>query len=222
MSFTIDSKHIKIEKISGSSYPSCLDTNTNGWYIYTAGITKDGSDNVTAWADQSANGHNLTAGASRFPTYTANGISFSGDEITNGDMASATPITLYMVMNIPTSVTYSNIFYFADSVSYLAVGNVSGVLSFIYNGSGIYNVDSFTDGQDFIVRIVINGASSKVQIKNSTAHTGTLGTAATTDFNMGARDATFILKEFIMRSVADNSTDEAAIYNYLATKYSIS
>jgi len=50
--------------------------------IYRAsdGVTKDASNLVTAWADQSGNGHTLTASGSERPTWETNSASFNGNQ----------------------------------------------------------------------------------------------------------------------------------------------
>jgi len=96
----------------------------------------------------------------------------------------------------------------------------------IYAGSAYSSGNNNLAANTFgIIRLFFDGDNSKFQINNTTAVTGNWGTADSTGLNLGARTpsgqnkSNVCFKELILRNVSDNSTDETAIYNYLATKY---
>lgn len=82
-------------------------------------------------------------------------------------------------------------------------------------------------GQWAILRALFYGANSKAIVDNTTPTTGNPDTVAMGGFTLGACGTGGVyfsniqVKEIILRNVADTSDDEAAIYDYLKTKYSL-
>ena len=98
----------------------------------------------------------------------------------------------------------------------------------IYAGgaSGVATNSNFALGPYAIATVVINGASSSVQINRTTATTGNPGAANMGGFSLGAdgnnlRFANFQAKEVILRSVADSAATRLAIQTALARKHGI-
>jgi hypothetical protein len=205
--------------VTAGDTPACLNTNTVAWYDYTLDVTTAGS-NVTTWGDQSSSGYDLAESTLR-PVLAAGGITFTADQLARAPISCTLPATIYMVLSFPNHQAYSVVFYFEDGISQMLMGGSDGQITFLYGGSGIYNNDHLSYATDILIEVIINGASSKTQVNNLTAHTGTLGTGTAVDLNIGARDANFTIKEFILRNVADGTTDETSIKNYLNTKYTL-
>jgi hypothetical protein len=158
------------------------------WNSYT-GITKDGSDLVSAIADQSGNGRNLTipipfAGdkglwqANQFNGKAA--IHFRNETALAGQFnylqASFTldqPFTVYILSRIVTHDVGAMLFDGATGVTSVSQGAGANSIQ-IVAPTGFANATG-TDGLLQIRRAVFNGASSVLQVNNLTAATGAVG-----------------------------------------------
>jgi hypothetical protein len=79
-----------------------------------------------------------------------------------------------------------------------------------------------------IIRLQFNGATSGFQINNTTEATGLLATDDVTEFLLGTNitakgyeTANMVLKEIIIRKVAEASNTKTLGYNYLKAKYGL-
>jgi len=221
----------------GASYLAVLDDgNTVAWFDYLKNVTKDGSDLVSVWGDKSVdslgalNGNDLLqATGSNQPIVNANGILFDG--IDNFMKCAAftlvQPEFIYMVVN---QVSWANFDYIFDGNTTNS-GNLyqTGVSPEIAAVAGISSGrnDNLIIGIYGIVRILFDGVNSKLIVNNTSPISGDFGLRNMGGFYLGAISpaigffANIEVKEIIIRKVADNATDEQAIYEYLAEKYSI-
>ena len=212
----------------GATYPAILDDgNTVAWFDYLENITKDGSDLVSIWGDKSGLDHHLLqATGTNQPIVNANGVLFDG--IDNFMKCAAftlvQPEMIYMVLKQVTWSVNDRIFDGENDLSMLLSQKIASANIDAYAGDVLSNNDSVLNTYG-ILRVLYNGASSKLIINNNTPVTGSLGSADADGFIIGRRtgsDANYSnieVKEIIIRKVADISQDEQEIYNYLDNKY---
>jgi len=220
-----------------SGPPAVLsDGNTAAWYKSdeTATITKDGSQKVSRWNDFLGSGRDLTSpNEDSTPTWSANGIEFNG-------------VFNYMTANFTLTqpeFTYIVVKIFSDAAGALYCGANSGANCPVYinsisgsvatltmeAGGGAVSAGNAPVGSFIILRTLFNGASSKFIVNSLSPNTGNPGTNPLTGFTIGSNYGIdyvgsfshIQVKEVILRRVADNSTNETAIYNYLKAKYSL-
>lgn len=206
------------------------DGNTVAWYDYLIGVTKDGSNLVSKWEDKLGSGHDLLQATGSYqPLWSNTGIQFDGidDYLKTVPFTFNQPEFVYIVFK---QNTHSNLDYVLDgnTVASLAFQQVTPSPDLKVYAGVLSPADSnLTLNTYGIARILANGASSKFQINDNTAWTGDLGAnnmGAITLATRGDALANFghiCIKEAIFRKVADGSTDETNIYNYLARKYNI-
>jgi hypothetical protein len=204
------------------------DGNTWAWYDYNQSITKDGSDLISIWADRLGSGHNLLqATGSIQPLWTSVGIDFDGvsDYLKTAEGVVNQPTNIYICFK---QVTWTDIDYIFDG--YISVG---GQLSqrtttpdvYISAGTPSSRVSPTLDTW-CIIRVLFNGASSKLQLNADAAVTGNFGANHMDGMTLGNSSATgrasdIIVKEVIIRSVDDSDENETTIYNYLKAKYGL-
>jgi hypothetical protein len=221
------------QSIWGIEYPSILaDGNTIAWYdaLDLTTITKDGSNLVSQWNDKLAGGKNLTATGTQRPTWSATGILANGTTNTmkKTPVTQAQPIFIYAVLRQKSWTSLSRLCSMVGS-------NDEGIGMTQYDSSPKFSVYagntplylSLTLDQFGIIRLLFNGASSKAILNNDapvTGNAGAWGMGVITLFSWAAQDAQFAnieIADFIIRKAADNSTNEASIYNYLKIKHSL-
>ena len=205
-----------------------LDGNTVGWYDFNVGITKDGSNFVSAWNSRIGANHLLQATGTNQPLHSASGVLFDG--IDNFMKAASftfnQPEFVYAVLK-QASWTNGDVLFDGNTASSgrLFQRSTSPNLGI----SAPTNIGTDTNaiiGNYVIVRVLFNGASSSIQINANSKTSGDAGTNNMGGITIGASGANLVfsnveIKEAIFRKVADNSTNEEAIYNYLKTKYAL-
>ena len=216
--------------------PSFLtsDTHTWGWYISsnTSEVTRDGSNNVTAWNDHL--GNNNLSEYQGTPHWSATGIEFDGvneflRNVANG--AIYPPITIYIVFQQKNNADGNMIFdgrkgYYGSLVqSNHAAGNL-----FAYYGSDIPSHDGVAAAMStfMLATIVFNGVSSEFSINGgvpSTGDDGDLGNqwgGIVLGGNLYDTGYTNIeVKELIIRNIADSTANKASVKSYLQSTYSL-
>jgi hypothetical protein len=214
------------------SYPAVLeDGNTVAWYDYTQAstLTADGSNLVSRWNDRLLSGRDLIqeTGTNQ-PLLTADGVLFDG--VDNRMKAAAftlnQPEYIYLVLK---NVVWIKNREFMDGngvASSLIQQNNTKPNILTYAGLTSSENTNLSENTWSVIRFFINGDASKLQINETTATTGNFGSEKMGGFTLGCRanlsqHSNIQVKEIIIRKVADNSTDETAIYNYLKTKYSL-
>jgi hypothetical protein len=203
-------------QVASSSYPAVLDDgNTEAWYIHGVGVTKNVSNYVTQWDDQSGND-------------TVPGIYFDGidDRIYVDYDAISQPIMVYLVINVVTHINNAGIFDAFETATLRFSLSDTGDGSLFVTAGTVDEVSLDVPLNEFcICRVYFNGESSKVVVNTSSEDTSP-GTNAMNGLHLGARYAlgtysNIIVKELIVRSAAETSDNETAIYNYLKNKYGL-
>lgn len=199
------------------------------WYKGDAGVTDDGSGNVTAWADQSGNGYTLSPPVTFKPTTgvdTINGInalkfvSASSQALKNASFATlSSPYTIYGVAN-----------YSGTNVRTLVSGNginvqarVDSGVPLMYAGAPISGGSVNTSNHQYVY--VFNGASSACYVDGTSVMSGNPGTnSLQSNLWVGARgngtDGDFFwngdIGEIVVQSGAASSTDRSNWNTYCA------
>lgn len=205
-------------------------TDTAAWFKADdqTTITKDGSNNVSEWRDALSRSESLaTQSAGQEPIWSSAGIAFTtGISKLYALMPIPQPITIYMVVKQFGSFTDGNrLFYGQDNVtSYGIVINGDPIVYLQAPNEFATRINYY--GEFNVVKFVLNSSNSKILVNNFSEQVGNAGTNAMVDFIIGTLyegvAANTQYKEIIIRKVADNSTDETEILNYLKSKYSIS
>ena len=211
-------------------YPACLDDgNTVAWFDAQENITKDGSNLVSAWGDKSGLAHHLLqATGSKQPLWSADGVLFDGIDNFMKCVAFTWVQPEFIYIVIKSLVWGINDRFFDGQVGssgmvadFTSSPNISAYAG-THLGANAAPLNTY-----FILRVLFNGASSKVIINDETPLTWNCGANNMGGFTLGAISegnqffANIEVKEIILRKVGDAAGDEAAIYAYLATKYEI-
>jgi len=220
--------------VNTRTIPSVLrDGNTVAWYDYNelSTITKDGDEHVTRWNDFLGSGNDLvTVGGT--PHWSANGILFdgTGDYLKTASWVLSQPQFFYMVIKQITWTDSDDIFDGFDNANRVVFAQRTGTpnIAVYALGGGFVadNVDLAINTWG-IVRLLANGASSKIIIDANAPTTGDPGASGTNGLTLGCRFscdtgwANIEVKEIIMRDVADAAGDEAIIYAYLKDKHGL-
>jgi hypothetical protein len=216
--------------------PVLLDGNTVAWYDYTQAdtITKDGSNLVSRWNDRLLSGRDLIqANGTNQPLLTADGVLFDGVDnfMKTAGFTYNRPEKIYLVIKqvtwtdtdaIMDGDTNSSGRTFQSAVSpniNVNVGSGAGSTlntEFVLNTKSILRILYPSSGN---ILTQINAGSL---VNHGVGATSNMGGITIAKFGGAAASYGNIeLSEAIFRKVADNSTDETAIYNYLKTKYSL-
>ena len=207
------------------------DGGTAAWWTYDqpTTITKDGSNLVSAWSSRiNSERVLLQADPARQPLWSANGIVFDGvaDFLKALTFPLKQPEFIYMVVKVNVFQVYGTLFDGNANNVGNALGNIT--TDKYYAGAGTISPDfTMSTGSWHILRVLFNGANSKIIVDNGTPTTWNCGAAAMNGFCLGKIGSETLyfsninVKEIIVRAKADTSGDEAAIYNYLSTKYGI-
>jgi len=216
-----------------NQYPSVLDDgNTVAWYDYTAvdTITKDGSNFVSQWRSRIGTNHLNQAVGTNQPLLTNDGVLFDGVDnfMKTGAFTFNQPEFFYIVLN---QKAWLDARYILDGISTNAAqlsqrAPTPEIRAFA--GEIGNNVTGATVNTFVIVRLLINSNQSKLQVNALTPWAGNLGTINAGGITLCSRADGLLnsmgnieFKELLARKVADNSTDETAIYNYLKKKYGL-
>jgi hypothetical protein len=221
---------IGINKASQSVDPALAiigDGNTRARYNYLLGITKNGSNQISKWADAlgGSDDYALFNGAADAtkPVSEANYVSFNGSQTIGGvgGVPAVSPLSFYIVMN---QVSWNSGRIFDGTTANqgtLFQYDSSPKLS-LYEGAHIITSGALVPLNEFmIVRVVFDGASSSIQINNLSAVTGTLNAVNMTNVKLSSGTMVMQIKDFIIRTVNDNPSNSLAIYNYLKNLYSL-
>lgn len=203
-------------------------------YRADLGVTKDGSNIVSKWDDQSGNNRHLTEATLR-PTWVASGI--GGQNAINfanhTDRLTATftlaqPHHFFIVFN---TTTHKNFYV-------LASGQVDeglhGVKAWVTSGqlvnnagSATGNTVSYTVGADTLMASFFNNADSHNEINDTgEVDTTSIGTTGISKLHIGgdgggATGMNGYIAEVILYSSKVTGTDLTSIKDYLSTRYSL-
>lgn len=208
--------------------------NTIAWYDFTDAttLTDDGGGRISLWKDKLLSGHDLVAGSEAArPTLGAAGLTFDGidNHLETAAIAELDqPTFIYLVLKQITwahgkqifdgiTADIGTIYQYTSTPSIMAYAGGAIVLD------GNLALDTFA-----IVRVLFNGALSKLIINNSAPTTGNFGATnmggialAGAGGGTGANKSNIQIKEGIFRNVADDAATESAIYAYLKAKHGL-
>jgi hypothetical protein len=149
------------------------------------------------------------------------------DDFMDATFVYAQPEFIYMVMR---QVTWTNGMYMVDGGA-IATGIIQqeGTTPQIrvYAGSASSNSADLAVNTWGILRVLFNGASSKLIVDGNTPIAGDFGALDMGGITIGASGggaanwANIEVKEVVARNIADTAPNEAIIYDYLKSKYSL-
>lgn len=205
------------------------DGNTVAWYDYKTGITKDGSNFVSAWNSNIGNIHLLQAVGTNQPLLTADGVLFDGVDNflrTAAFTAVSQPIRHYIVLR---QITWTDGDYILDgrSTDSIMIRQRMALNNLRFFAGLSIDVGATPVSTFFIIRVLYSGAGSKIRINANAEVTGNAGVNTLSGLTIGSQGdglanySNIEVKEMITRKISDTSTDEDAIYNYLKIKYAL-
>ena len=216
------------------------------WLKADAGITKDGSNLVSAWADQSGGGRNVTQGtAGNKPLWVdaAYGslpvIRFAGDDFLDGGAigpASGTNARciIAVVRNVAPSVNYNHVVHYGAA----AAGQAYGLTTHAYTphtsgapgpgnhywGSGMADADACPTHA--ILTVYFDGTTDRLRVNGieKVTSTPTLNSVTNGAYKVGCRlngDELFTgdLCELLVYSAVPSSADMQALEAYLRARW---
>lgn len=221
--------------INNILYPAILgDGNTVGFYDYLDNftLTADGVLRVSEWRDKLGGLHTLTTpNVNNQPLLTSDGILFEGNQrgLSAGAFTFNQPAYFYLVAKQITW-TAAEAFGFGNSGVYTGMlaqrtssPNIAAYAGSYSSLNGNMPLDTFV-----IIRLLFNGANSKLQVDATAAVSGNFGAGAIgglnlgqIENNMGATTSHICVKGLIARNHADSEAEETKIYNFLKSYYSI-
>jgi hypothetical protein len=215
---------------SGLGIPSCLiDGNTKTRYNLSSPMTLSGLD-VARWNDIYGSGRDVIGNnVLKRPTLGVDGITFdrtSGDFMVSATFPLAQPIMIYAVLRMDSWVDWAYMWdgYNINSGACVQENVTPKICAYAGSQSGF--AIGLTVGAFGIVRLLLNGASSKLIANAGTPITGNFGAGDMAGISLGAKSdgntpAGVTYKDFITRAVNESASDETAIYNYLKALYSL-
>jgi len=185
------------------------------------------TNKVAAWTDILDSGNSLVAPteASR-PTLEADGVLFDG--INNYLNKSFTLNQPYIIYIVAKQITWTSGDVLIDGYSATAKISQTGSSPNIRFNNGFDNFDNTNLQLDTfgIIRLVVNGWSTKLYINNGTSPSGNGGTTNPGGLFLGSdrnglNKSNIKVKGLIVRKISDTSGDQTIIREFLNTKYSI-
>jgi hypothetical protein len=201
---------------------------TYAWYDSSdlTTITKDGSNFVSLWKDKLLSGVDLIQGTGSYqPLWSADGILFDGVDnyLKTAEADYNQPELIFAVMKQVTW-TANDRLWDGNAVDsgQLRQATATPRMYIIAPTTGVYTADLALDTLG-IVRVLYNGASSRIQVNAGAPSLGDAGANDMDGFTLGCRGSVgqygnIEVKEIVMRT---STTSEADIYAYLAAKHGI-
>lgn len=194
------------------------------WFRYGDGITSAGGL-VSAWADQSGNARPLLqATGTNQPTLEADGsITFDGVDnfLQCGAFTLNQPVTYYLLAN-PVTDTSGDRFFDGGAAGAAVILAQDGAGGISVNAGAAFGGNLFPTGAYAVVAVVVNGASSSIQVNTVAPITGDAGANNPAGFTMGSsRNGTtqFVnarYKEAIVFPAAHNADTISRVIRYLS------
>jgi hypothetical protein len=215
---------------------ACDDGNTLLFFDHTLGVTLEDTDKVVLWEDQfNSAGMALEVLGSdgERPTKVTNGIQFDGsaDRLDTGIFQEiAQPVTVYLVLKVDAFLNNSKVIQLNHAFTLdIRNGAVYSYRYALYGTSGIGVTDKWipeSPGYFVLIKAVLNGASSSLQLNNVVKGSGDIGTTPVRYITLGAGYTGTTLVNgvyaaFIMRNgaEADGSAVDQAIKTYYNDNY---
>jgi hypothetical protein len=227
-----DTKYIFIMSEDSLLTPTEIlkDGNTVAWYDASdlTTIVKDGSNIVSRWKDKYRSGRDFIQ-ATKFaqPLWSPSGILFDGiNDCLKASFTLSQPEFIYIVFKIKTFTSsrcildgYNNSSC-SLSMSSDRVGNIE-----LHAGTSSTET-SFPINQNGILRIKLNGTTSRMQVNELVSIAGNYGPSNLSGLTLGStlkgiNYSNIEVKDIIVRKVADTLKDENEIYSYLKRKNGI-
>jgi hypothetical protein len=128
------------------------------------------------------------------------------------------PSTIYMVFKNKTFIDNGRIFTGSGASPYLRQDAVDTRIRLYALGSLIAN--NFIFNTFLVLRVILNGANSSIQVNSLEKTAGDAGAADMNGFGLGSTPTPSLfsnieVKEIILRKAADNEATQTAIYDYL-------
>lgn len=194
------------------------------WFRFGRGITSSGGA-VSQWNDDSGNArHLLQATGANQPTLQSDGsILFDGsnDYLKCVAFTLAQPATVYW-LGKQVTWTVSAALFGGDTANTLDVTNTGSSPNVLMNaGSSAATNTNLALDVYAALAAVYNGASSLLQVNNTTATTGNAASAAAGGFTLGAKGnlanfSNIQVKEVLIFSAAHDAETRARVMAYLA------
>lgn len=209
------------------------------WVRADLGVTKDGSDLVATWADQSGNGRDLTEATNK-PLWVASLISgqpairFDGtnDKLITPDFSLSQPYHFFMVLRVLSAPANERIFQTDNDA------NTSASAALILNSSGPALSQSSIgvasgnniniDTTDFhSVAALFDNTNSSLQMDGGTpVDSTTINPTSFDGVTLGAHGGASLfvnieVAEFMVYSATISGVDLANLNNYFAVRYGI-
>jgi len=223
-------KSIAYYEAPSAEYPAILDDGHHWWYDSTdlTTITKDGSDFVSAWNSKLIEGRNLLqATGSRQPLWVTPGtILFdgAGDYMKTAEFTWNQPCMIYMIVKQITWTKYHKLSDGNESYYGALEQNASTPAIRAYAGGYSSENTDLVLNTWGIIRVLFNGASSKLIVDDNTPVTGDFGTRDMGAFTLASRGAgngdwtNIEVADIICADIADTEENETAIYNFLVSR----
>lgn len=237
--------------MDAAGYPGNVYASCKAWYRADKGVTVDADGVVTAWADQSGNGYNLTPGASVAPVFRSNQINgrpsilldseqvgvpnFSGGTLAQLFDASGDGCVI-MVVRTPAAQSATERFLFGSSaanqnaLSYTASADT--LKSATYDGAAksvtksvtwdAWTIVCFQRSSDATAYAGVNDLDTAALA--SVALGGALTPSGTSRFFVTAADVPLgeVAEIIIYNAAAFSSTNRQSVVAYLEAKYGLS
>jgi hypothetical protein len=192
------------------------------WYNQSFGITMDGSNHVSIWADKLLSAHSLlTTGGT--PHWSATGVLFDGsDDMMAIVSAINQPVYILTVCN---EKTWANggIFICDSTSSVFIQQNGPSPGQRMFAGGVVGNLDTTLNTKK-ILEYTFNGASSSMRENNGTAVTGNVGAGNFAGFGIGGVGvfaANVEFQDIVVIPAVPSSANRIAAYNYIASLNSL-
>lgn len=219
-------------RASSSFLPTSI-TGLQFWVKSDAGVTKDGSDLVATWADQSGNARDLTEATNKplWVSSLVNGlpaIRFDGsnDKLTTSSFTVAQPLTVFIVSKNVSNTDADRIF----------ATNTTGAAPNLVQRAGpnarmqSNSLDGATVASDttsfHLYKVLFNGTSSVIAKDNGSDQTsaanltGSAGRVELAAIN-GASFGNVEIAEFMIYNSSISGTDLTNLMSYFQTRYGL-
>ncbi len=210
------------------TYPAALDDGHHWWYDATdlTQVTKDGSNLVSVWHSKGvADRTLLQATGTNQPLWVSPGtIRFDGIDnfLKTAAFTWNQPCFVYMLVKQITWTNYDTIFDGNTSFSLCLRQRTTSPVIVIRAPNDVASNSDLILNTWAVVRVLTNGANSKIQVNNSAATTGEC-TSNAGGFTVGARGAgngawSNIEVKDIVCCDQDDAANEAEIYAFLLSR----